>query len=109
MNAKEARESKEFFTGPSLNKNLDSFAKSLFADGFLEATKAAEPLVEALEKVDRYFKACAVAWDANDGKVVNTEGHIIVEADGLDKLADAAGIATGQVLAAYRKNHLGEE
>lgn len=62
-----------------------------------------EALLEALEKCDEYFRACAKAWAVDGGAIVNDAGHIIAEGEGLDELADAAGFAVQQALAAHRK------
>ena len=58
-----------------------------------------DELVAALQACDTYWRACAKAWAAGDGKVINEDGHTIVEAEGLDELADAAGDATRAALA----------
>ncbi len=60
---------------------------------------AAPALRDALEKVDRYFSACAKAWSANEGRVVTESGQPCVAADGLDRLAEEAGAAARAALA----------
>lgn len=57
-------------------------------------------LVRALQSLDKYFLACVKAWVVDEGRVVNEQGHTIVEAEGLDELCDAAGFATRSALAA---------
>lgn len=54
--------------------------------------------IAALQACDVYFKACAKAWEANEGRVVNSVGDPIVQAEGLDELANTAGELVGKVL-----------
>ena len=51
---------------------------------------AAPESYKACKAIHKYFKACVVAWAANDGKLVDDKGASIVEADGLDELSDIA-------------------
>ena len=50
-------------------------------------------LVEALEQVERYFTACYIAWHANEGRVMDTTGRPVAEAEGLARLCDQAAQA----------------
>ena len=60
--------------------------------------------MEALEKVDEYFTATARAWSLNEGRVINQQGKVVVEAEGLDELADVAGVAVLKALESYKEN-----
>jgi hypothetical protein len=63
-------------------------------------TEQRDRAMKALRACDRYFSACARAWAADEGRIANESGHILVEAEGLDELADEAGELVGRALAA---------
>jgi hypothetical protein len=60
---------------------------------------AAPEMLSALQAVDKYFKVCARIWAMDEGRVVNEEGHVIVAAEGLDELAENAGVAVASAIA----------
>ena len=72
-------------------------------DAIMSAQPKDDGLVEALEKVDVYFKACARAWESGDGKVFNSEGKTVVEADGLDELCEIAAEAVSKALSTHHE------
>lgn len=46
---------------------------------------------EALKAVDTYFKACANAWEANEGRVVSEKGAVIEGTEDIESLCNIAG------------------
>lgn len=59
-------------------------------------------LIDALEAVDRYFNACAIAWESNDGRLVDDHGQRIARAEGLDCLCDVAALKVTAALIMVR-------
>lgn len=55
--------------------------------------------LEAMALTQSYWIACARAWEANEGRVINETGHAVTNAEHLGALADAAAERTAEVVA----------
>ena len=67
--------------------------------GIEEPETTVPELVEACKATAKYFAACGIAWQSNDGILATANGRPVVEAEGLDQLCDAACAAVIAALA----------
>jgi len=100
------------FIGPVIADcgKSESHANSIVSDhnaciGIEEPETTVPELVAACKACARYFAACGLAWQANDGVLVREDGRPVVAADGLDGLCDAACDAVHAVLTKTGKQH----
>lgn len=53
---------------------------------------------DALKLCDEYFTACAAAWAESDGKLMDSDGRAIANAEGLDGLCNKAAEAVAALV-----------